>query len=29
MPEYLELKYHRDVLEIIRIKPFRKEDQVL
>lgn len=28
LPEYLEIKYHRDILEIIRIKPFRKEDNV-
>lgn len=28
LPEYLQFKYHRDILEINRIKPFRKEDKV-
>lgn len=28
LPEYLEFKFHRSVLEILRIKPFRKEDKV-
>lgn len=27
LPEYLEFKFHRNVLEVIRIKPFRKNDK--